>query len=96
MLRHSVTGIIHYTDFGEASWWDFAKAIQEDAVEFGILDATCEIRPISTDSYPTPATRPSYSVLDKSRTVQELGHELPDWRSNLKLCMSNWVGSGQP
>ena len=88
LLRHSVSGVVHYTDSGQASWWEFAKAIYETANKVGLIDEKCDIRPIPTSSYPTPATRPSYSVLDKSRTMEVLGHALPDWRSNLEIFMT--------
>lgn len=77
-------GIYHYTDSGVASWYDFAVAIQEEALGLGLLDRTATITPIATSDYPTPAARPSYSVLDKRATVAALGAPAPHWRVNLR------------
>lgn len=62
----SVRGIRHWTDAGVASWYDFAVAIQEEAVSIGLLDKSIPISPLTTEQYPTPAVRPSYSVLSNS------------------------------
>jgi dTDP-4-dehydrorhamnose reductase len=64
-----ISGIHHWTDAGVASWYDFSVAIQELAIEKGLLVAEIPIKPINTKNYPTPATRPSYSVLDKSSSI---------------------------
>jgi dTDP-4-dehydrorhamnose reductase len=61
-------GIWHYTDAGVASWYDFAIAIQEEALELGLLQQKIPIIPISTAQIATPWPRPSFSVLDKSAT----------------------------
>lgn len=63
---NQVKGIHHWTDAGVASWYDFAIAIQELALEKNILSLPITINPISTSQYPTPTKRPSYSVLDKT------------------------------
>jgi dTDP-4-dehydrorhamnose reductase len=63
---NKVVGIHHWTDSGVASWYDFAIAIQNIAFEQGKLNKKIEIKPITTDQYPTPAKRPKYSVLDKN------------------------------
>jgi len=60
------TGIVHWTDAGVASWYDFAVAIQRLAVAHGRLTDRCTVHPIRTSDYPTPARRPAYSVLDKT------------------------------
>ncbi|MEM5529416.1 dTDP-4-dehydrorhamnose reductase [Gammaproteobacteria bacterium AS21] len=67
---HRVKGIHHWTDAGVASWYDFAIAIQELALKRNILSVPIIINPISTSQYPTPAKRPSYSVLDKTSLVE--------------------------
>lgn len=82
-------GAYHYTDSGAASWYDFAVAIQEEALELGLLDKAVPIVPIATSDYPTPATRPHYSVLDKSATFAILGTPAPHWRTNLRLMLQD-------
>jgi dTDP-4-dehydrorhamnose reductase len=59
-------GLLHWTNAGMASWYDFAVAIEELGCGAGLLTSTTDIKPIPTSAYPTPAARPSYSVLDKS------------------------------
>jgi len=68
------SGIHHWSDAGAASWYDFAVAIGELAVAQGVLATAAPVRPIGTDEYPTPARRPSYSLLDcrSTRTALEL------------------------
>lgn len=78
------TGIMHYTDSGVASWYDFAVAIFEEARAVGILRKDVNIVPIATEEYPTPAARPRYSVLDKRDTIAALGRVPPHWRENLR------------
>ena len=65
-LRPEVDGILHWSDLGVASWYDFAVAIQEEALARGLLERAVPVEPIRTEDYPTPARRPAYSVLDKS------------------------------
>ncbi|WP_335338200.1 dTDP-4-dehydrorhamnose reductase [Lacimicrobium alkaliphilum] len=64
--RDKVCGVHHYTDAGVASWYDFAVAIQDLALQSGLLNQAIPVNPIPTTAYPTPAKRPHYSVLDKS------------------------------
>ena len=82
-----LAGVFHWTDSGVASWYDFAMAIQEEAQMLGLLDRTIPINPISTTQYPTPARRPSYSVLDKSSTSAVLSAHPPHWRVNLRAML---------
>lgn len=79
-------GIYHCTDAGVASWYDFAVAILEEGKAARLLpeDKHVNIRPIDTSDYPTPAMRPTYSVLDKTRLVKEAGMELKHWRQVLR------------
>jgi len=81
------TGVYHYTDSGVASWYDFAVAIQEEALAVGILDRAIPVFPIPTSAYPTPARRPHYSVLDKEATIAVLGAPAAHWRTNLRLML---------
>ena len=78
------SGIHHWTDSGAASWYDFAVAIQEEALQIGLLDRTVPVIPIATSDYPTPAKRPHYSVLNKSSAIALIGAAAPHWRTNLR------------
>jgi dTDP-4-dehydrorhamnose reductase len=84
LAQAHATGIYHYSDSGVASWYDFAVAIQEEALAIGLLDKTVPVIPVPTAEFPTPAKRPSYSVLDKSSTFERLGGATPHWRVNLR------------
>jgi dTDP-4-dehydrorhamnose reductase len=78
------SGFWHYTDAGVASWYDFAQAIAEEALAAGVLHKAARVSPIGTVDYPTPAARPSYSVLDKSAAFTWLGGPAPHWRDSLR------------
>lgn len=78
------TGVHHWTDSGAASWYDFAVAIQEEALTLGLLARAVPIVPIATSDYPTPARRPAYSVLDKSAAIALVGAAAPHWRVHLR------------
>ena len=77
-----VPGIYHFSNEGVISWYDFTKAIHRIA---GIT--TCHVRPLHTAEYPTPAHRPHYSVLDKTKIKQTYGIEIPYWEESLKECI---------
>ena len=77
-----VPGIYHFANEGVISWYDFAKAIHRLA---GIN--TCHVRPLHTAEYPTPAKRPHYSVLDKTKMKKTYGIEIPYWEESLKDCI---------
>jgi len=77
-----VPGIYHFTDEGAASWYDFAKAI------FRIAGKKVKVVPIPTEDYPTPANRPSYSILDRSRIKATYGIEIPHWEESLADCIA--------
>ena len=66
----SVSGLTHWSDGGAISWFDFAVEIQRQALELGLLNKPCELRAIPSSDYPTPAQRPAYSVLDRSRLLR--------------------------
>ena len=78
-----VPGIYHFSNEGVISWYDFTKAIHRIA---GIT--TCHIRPLQTSEYPTPAARPHYSVLDKTKIKQTYGIEVPYWEESLRECIA--------
>lgn len=77
-----VPGIYHFSNEGVISWYDFTKAIHRMA---GIT--SCHVRPLHTAEYPTPANRPHYSVLDKTKIKQTYGIEIPYWEESLKDCI---------
>lgn len=81
------TGIFHHRDSGAASWYDFAVAIGEEALALGLLARIPRIVPIATTDYPTPASRPAYSLLDVGKTVAKLGRHPPHWREALRSML---------
>jgi len=80
--KRFATGIYHYSNEGVASWFDFTKAI----FEYNPV-ITCKVNPIDTADYPTPAARPAYSVLNKSKIKTTFDLTIPYWRDSLKLCL---------
>ncbi|MGH7517734.1 MAG: dTDP-4-dehydrorhamnose reductase [Gemmatimonadales bacterium] len=91
--RPGLGGILHWTDAGVASWYDFAVAIREEALALGLLQRAVPVRPIRTAEYPTAARRPGFSVLDKSDTWSALGVEPAHWRANLRLMLRELAGA---
>ena len=77
-----VPGVYHFSNEGVISWYDFTKAIHRIA---GIK--TCKVRPLHTEEYPTPAARPHYSVLDKTKIKKTFGIEIPYWEDSLAECI---------
>ena len=75
--------VLHWSDAGAASWYDFAVAIGELAQAQGLLRQAASVEPITTADYPTPATRPSYSLLDCTASRQALGLPAVHWRDAL-------------
>jgi dTDP-4-dehydrorhamnose reductase len=80
-------GIYHWTDLGVASWYDFAAAIQDEALERGLLDRAVPVIPIATADYPTPAKRPAFSVLNSLVTRAVSGAPARHWRHNLRFML---------
>lgn len=80
-------GILHWTDAGVASWYDFAVAIAEEGVAAGLLSGPVDVTPIATRDFPTAARRPSYSVLDKSAAIAAVGVAPLHWRARLREVM---------
>ena len=78
-----VPGVYHFSNEGVCSWYDFTKTIHRIA---GITD--CKVNPLHTEEYPTPAKRPHYSVLDKSKIKKTYGIEVPYWEDSLKECIA--------
>ena len=77
-----IPGIYHFTDEGAASWYDFAKAI------FRLAGKQVKVKPILTEDYPTPASRPAYSILDRSLIKATYGVTIPHWEEALADCMA--------
>ncbi len=78
------SGVYHYTNAGVCSWYDFATEIME------LSNLSCEVCPIPTSAYPTRASRPFYSVLDKSKIADTFGIKIPHWKRSLKKCLTQF------
>lgn len=76
-----IHGIYHFSNEGVASWYDFAKAI------FDLKSIDVDLNALTTEQFPTPAERPAYSVMDKSKIKETFNLEIPYWRDSLKLCL---------
>jgi dTDP-4-dehydrorhamnose reductase len=74
-------GIYHYSNEGVASWYDFAKAV------FDIKAIDVIVKPLRTEEYPTPAKRPNFSLMDKTKIKDSFRLQIPYWRDSLKLCL---------
>jgi len=75
-------GIYHYSNEGEISWYDFALAIRE------LKGLECKVNAIPTSSYPTPAQRPCYSLLDKSKIKRTYDLDIPTWKESLAIMLN--------
>ena len=83
-IRQGITpGVYHFSNEGVCSWYDFTKAIHRLA---GIKD--CKVNPLHTEEYPTPAKRPHYSVLDKTKIKNTYHIEIPYWMDSLQSCIA--------
>jgi dTDP-4-dehydrorhamnose reductase len=80
-IKNESPEIYHYSNEGVASWYDFAQAI------FELTSISCQVNPITTDQYPTPATRPHYSLLNKSKVKNDFGIIIPYWKDSLNECL---------
>ncbi len=81
-------GIYHYSNEGAISWYDFTQAIAEIAG-----NTSCDIQPCHSDEFPSPVTRPSYSVLDKTKFKATFGQKIPYWGTSLRRCVKNLMQS---
>lgn len=81
-LAKENSGIYHYSNEGVASWYDFAKAI------FSIAEIETRATPVRTSAFPTPASRPAYSVLDKTKIKNTFGLSIPYWYDSVEKCIS--------
>ena len=82
--NYSKTGVYHYSNEGVCSWYDFTKMIAEYN---GTTE--CDVQPCHSDEFPSPVTRPSYSVLDKTKIKAAFGVAVPYWTDSLRQCISN-------
>ncbi|MBC9795057.1 dTDP-4-dehydrorhamnose reductase [Sinomicrobium weinanense] len=80
-LNHKNVKTYHYTNEGVCTWFDFAKAIME------YEGLPCKVTPVPSSEYPTPAQRPSYSVLSKQTFKKDFKMTIPHWRDSLKKCL---------
>lgn len=80
---YSKTGIYHFSNEGVCSWYDFTKKIAELAG-----NTSCDIQPCHSNEFPSPVTRPAYSVLDKTKIKHTFGITIPYWTDSLKVCMN--------
>ena len=78
------TGIYHFSNEGVCSWFDFTKMIAQMSGHDG-----CDIQPCHSDEFPSPVTRPAYSVLDKTKIKETFGLEIPYWTESLRKCLEN-------
>ena len=90
--KPEVSGVYHWTDAGVASWYDFAVAIQELGIEKGLLKQCIPISAIPASQYPTPAIRPSFSVIDKASAESAANIKTIHWRKQLSTMMDELKG----
>jgi dTDP-4-dehydrorhamnose reductase len=76
-----IPGIYHYSNEGETTWYEFAMEIKK------LTGSTCRVVPTTTSAYPTPASRPAYSLLDKSKIKNDYGLTIPNWKDSLSVCI---------
>lgn len=84
LIDGQASGIHHFSDEGAASWYDFAVAIQDEALALGLLTRAIPVYPITTAEYPTPAQRPAFSLLDKTSLRALTGQSGQHWRHALR------------
>ncbi len=80
--RYPGTGIYHFSNEGVCSWYDFTKMIQEYSGQ-----TSCEVSPCHSGEFPSPVTRPAFSVLDKTKIKESFGVKVPYWTDSLRGCI---------
>jgi dTDP-4-dehydrorhamnose reductase len=85
---HFIPGIYHFSDEGETTWYKFAEEIKK------LTDSTCQILPIPASDYPTPAKRPAYSLMDKTKIKKDYGLQIPAWQTSLAYCIEQLKKQG--
>ena len=94
-VNYSKSGIYHFSNEGVCSWYDFTKMIQQIAVELETRNqklethGACDVQPCHSNEFPSPVTRPSYSVLDKTKVKETFGIKVPYWTDSLRKCITN-------
>ena len=83
-MNNNTNGIYHFSNEGVCSWYDFAKEIME------LSNLSCKVSPILSAEYPTKATRPFYSVLDKSKLRKTFNISIPHWKESLRKCLKQF------
>ena len=102
---YSKQGVYHYSNEGVCSWFDFTKMIQQIAVSLETPETLkpsapwpshglCDVQPCHSNEFPSPVTRPSYSVLDKTKIKEVFGVKVPYWTDSLATCIRNLKGQG--
>ena len=76
-----IPGIYHYSNEGKTSWFEFAEEIKR------LTGSNCTVIPIPSSGFPTPAKRPAYSLMDKSKIKKDYGLQIPHWKTSLALCV---------
>lgn len=84
VAQYSKNGVYHYSNEGVCSWFDFTKMIQEYCGH-----NACRVMPCHSDEFPSPVTRPAYSVLDKTKIKETFGIDVPYWTTSLSKCIAN-------
>ena len=80
-IENNNVEIYHYSNEGVCSWYDFSKTI------FELSDINCQVNPIETTEYPTPAKRPHYSLLNKAKIKEDFNIDIPYWKSSVRECL---------
>ncbi len=88
-LKNPINGLYHLTSSGKTSWCGFARRIFSQAGQLNSISNVPTVNAITTEQYPTPAVRPSYSVLNCEKFSTTFGITLPNWKTSLHLCMQN-------
>ena len=92
VAKAKLPGVYHWTDAGVASWYDFAVAVQRQVIARGIPHKIIRVHPITSEEYPTPATRPAYSVLDKSKIIRALPSlQYVHWQDQLEAMLNDFL-----
>lgn len=84
---HWQPGLFHFSNDGVISWFDFAKEIAS------LIHSPCVVQPTTTANFPTPAKRPLYSVMDKSKIQQAYGIALKPWNESLQRCVQKLLSA---
>ena len=99
-LNYEKSGIYHFSNEGVCSWYDFTKTIQQIAIESDYYDSLpkqkvceclCDIQPCHSDEFPSLVSRPSYSVLDKTKVKEAFGVIVLYWKESLYRCINNMI-----